>query len=320
MEPRAGAGVPARGAAGAAAQGEPASPPSASRSDSVAPSPVSHDNAQLGLTPPFGDGGGQGTWELGDIEEPASSRGGGRGTPSGLAAGGSGPLTTTGGFGGDEAILGPIPSLPPSPLPIPLELAVAAPSLSANRPSAVASSPALLGIHRPKGGYLYVRILAAGNLDALEQKSVCGCGSAGCCGCRPLCGGCCFAGGCSPCCCCGPRAPPQFRLAIECASLERTIATTSPSSVDAKTHVASFNEELLLRSLSYCGMEKVSISLQTKSGATVAAAAVPLRAALPQALCRHALDCDQILCRGGFGSGGATAAAEATGVESGRHP
>lgn len=73
--------------------------------------------------------------------------------------------------------------------------------------------------------------------------------------------------------------------------MERTLVATGPAALNTSSHTVCFNEELLLRSLSFCGVEKVAISLQSKSGTVLGEASVPLRAALPQPLGSHALAC-----------------------------
>jgi len=200
-------------------------------------------------------------------------------------------------FGSSDTLVVPIPSLPASPLAMPLELAVVTPSLSANRPSIATTSPGMSGTYRPKGGYLYIRIIEAGNLNVLDQARPCGCGNASanwCCGvhgCWPICNLCMP----SACCCmceCRPRTPTQYCITIQGPSLERTVSTTKLAHISNTTRAANFDEELLLRSLSFCGMEKVRCTLQTKSGVTIAEASMPIRAALPRPLARHSLDDD----------------------------
>lgn len=126
------------------------------------------------------------------------------------------------------------------------------------------SMPAAL--QGPKGGYLYVRVVEAGNLDALERASICRVPWAA--GCMGL---------------CAPQTPGQLCVALSCASLERPVSTSLPASMDPKTHRAIFTEELLVRSLNFCGSDTMQIRLQTKSS-VVGEAIVPLRMALPPPL------------------------------------
>jgi len=122
----------------------------------------------------------------------------------------------------------------------------------------------------PKGGYLYAKILEAGNLDALEPSGVC---------CDPLSGGC--PGLSIP--PCGSQQPAQLRVQFTCASLERATSASSPASLDSKTHKAVFDQELLMKSLNFCSVDVLSIKLQCKNQ-TLGEARVPLRVALPTPL------------------------------------
>jgi ankyrin repeat protein len=120
----------------------------------------------------------------------------------------------------------------------------------------------------PKGGYLYVKIIEAGNLDALEPMGVC---------CDPL-----SSGGCpgAP---CGSRPPAQLRVQISCASLERAVSASSQASLDAKTNKAVFDQELLMKSLNFCSVDVLTVKLMAKS-TTLGEANMPLRVALPTPL------------------------------------
>lgn len=124
----------------------------------------------------------------------------------------------------------------------------------------------------PKGGYLYAKILEVGNLDALEPTGVC---------CDPLSGGC--PGLQVP--PCGSRQPAQLRVQLTCASLERTPSNSSPAALDTKMQKAVFNQELLMKSLHFCSVDTLTISLQCKN-VTLGEASVPLRVALPTSLTR----------------------------------
>mmetsp|Transcript_79614 Transcript_79614/g.234140 ORF Transcript_79614/g.234140 Transcript_79614/m.234140 type:complete len:774 (-) Transcript_79614:334-2655(-) len=110
-----------------------------------------------------------------------------------------------------------------------------------------------------KGGYLYARVLEAGNLDALESP-----GSYG-----SL--------------CCQPQTPWMLRVSFSCTSIERTVSTTGPARVDPVLQTAVFEEELLMRSLNFCSADRLSIVLLSKSR-PIGEASVPLRAALPEPL------------------------------------
>lgn len=123
----------------------------------------------------------------------------------------------------------------------------------------------------PKGGYLYARIVEAGNLDALEAPGAC---------CDPMSGGC-PGLSLAP---CGSRAPPQLRVQFGCASLERATCQSSPASLDAKTHKASFEgQELLMKSLNFCSVDALTVKLLCKNR-TLGEATMPLRVALPMPL------------------------------------
>lgn len=122
----------------------------------------------------------------------------------------------------------------------------------------------------PKGGYLYAKILEAGNLDALEPSGVC---------CDPLSGGC--PGLSVP--GCGSQQPAQLRVQFTCAILERANSTSSPVSLDTKTHKALFEQELLMKSLNFCSVDQLTIKLQCKN-LTLGEASMPLRVALPAPL------------------------------------
>lgn len=117
----------------------------------------------------------------------------------------------------------------------------------------------------PKGGYLYVRVFEAGNLDALRNPGVC------------------CSGRCQGFCCCTPRTPRQLCVSFSCASIEQAVNTTVTVEVNSQLHKAVFNEELLMRSLNFCSADKLRIALLAKSG-PVAEVSVPLRAALPRPL------------------------------------
>jgi len=114
---------------------------------------------------------------------------------------------------------------------------------------------------QPRGGYLYVRLLEAGNLNAVRQ------------GCDLL------SASCKGLAHCGSRPPTQFLVALSCASLERTTVSTSVL-VDTKLHCVTFCEEFLMRILNFCSADKLTIQL--RAGSTVVGeAALPLRVALP---------------------------------------
>eukprot|EP00927_Polykrikos_kofoidii_P067862 TRINITY_DN63295_c0_g1_i1.p1 TRINITY_DN63295_c0_g1~~TRINITY_DN63295_c0_g1_i1.p1 ORF type:complete len:958 (+),score=179.21 TRINITY_DN63295_c0_g1_i1:111-2876(+) len=132
-------------------------------------------------------------------------------------------------------------------------------------PLVVGSTPVTL--HGPKGGYLYVKVLEAGNLDALDSRGTC-CGG-------PL--------GVGSCCVLSAGVPSQLRVTMMCTSLERVVSSTGAANADSKTHKAVFNEEILVRSLNYCGADTVDFKLQAKT-ATLAEASLPLRLALPPPL------------------------------------
>jgi len=122
----------------------------------------------------------------------------------------------------------------------------------------------------PKGGYLYARILEAGSLDTLDPAK------AGiCCGLLP--------GGCQGLLACGPAAPTQFRFTFSCTSLERPSVSSSSVCIDPVTQKAVFKEELLMKSFKFCGVDALTIRLQTNN-ATVGEASIPLRGALPSPL------------------------------------
>lgn len=122
----------------------------------------------------------------------------------------------------------------------------------------------------PKGGYLYARILEAGNLDALELPGVC---------CDPLSGIC--PGLFLP--SCGTRSPAQLRVQFACASLERATSMSSPAALDPETSKAVFQQELLMKSLNFCSVDTFTVKLQCKS-LTLLEATMPLRVALPTPL------------------------------------
>mmetsp|Transcript_102663 Transcript_102663/g.162248 ORF Transcript_102663/g.162248 Transcript_102663/m.162248 type:complete len:902 (+) Transcript_102663:107-2812(+) len=122
----------------------------------------------------------------------------------------------------------------------------------------------------PKGGYLYIKLLEAGNLDALEPQGVC---------CDPLSGGCGgvqFAS-------CGSRQPSQLRVQISCASLERATSTSSAASVDPASKIAAFDQEMLMKSLNFCSVDVLTVKLMAKS-TVLGEASMPLRVALPTPL------------------------------------
>lgn len=152
------------------------------------------------------------------------------------------------------------------------------------RTGAAATPVSLQG---PKGGYLYMRIVEAGNLDGLEPTGRC-CGNA----CDSLAS---FPG------CCGTRrssasgvvsSSTPLHVAVRCASLEREVNTTGLCFVDAKTNCAKFKEEILMRSLGFCGMDTATIQLQAGS-VVLAEVEFPLRLALPVPLGRGVLLCRQ---------------------------
>eukprot|EP00403_Amphidinium_massartii_P006159 CAMPEP_0178380110 /NCGR_PEP_ID=MMETSP0689_2-20121128/5290_1 /TAXON_ID=160604 /ORGANISM="Amphidinium massartii, Strain CS-259" /LENGTH=842 /DNA_ID=CAMNT_0020000235 /DNA_START=93 /DNA_END=2621 /DNA_ORIENTATION=- len=119
-----------------------------------------------------------------------------------------------------------------------------------------------------KGGYLYVKILQAGNLDALKANSLY---------CDPLHGGC---AGVVP---CAPRVPAQLRVLLSCTCLERAVVSSAPVPVDLDTQTAVFREEILVKTLSFCGVDSINLQLQAK-GTVLGKASIPLRAALPPPL------------------------------------
>lgn len=190
-------------------------------------------------------------------------------------------------------------ALPPQ-APVPLEFSVIS-ALGGSRANPATSPPTIgfqrLHGNRPRGGYLYARILKVGNVDVLEETNSCGsCCPAGSSSATNLCCSAPFVRkGSSPQCACGRRRTPrQYRVALKCASFERTAVVTCAcppkgSTTDCPLEL-EFDEEILLRSFSFCGMEKVSFTLQTLGGEPIAEASVPLRAALPGFLAAHGLD------------------------------
>lgn len=188
---------------------------------------------------------------------------------TGAAGGAAGPVGATGtatagnagalsrsAVDGDEAVpRGAAFGMSPLGAPTPPASGTVPPLITAAMP---------VTLQGPKGGYLYARILEAGNLDALEPVGVC---------CDPLSGGC---PGLAP---CGSRPPAQLRLQFSCASLERAATTSSVASLETKTHKAVFNEELLMKSLNFCSVDVLTIKLQAKS-VTLGEASMPLRVAL----------------------------------------
>lgn len=205
-----------------------------------------------------------------------------RSNPVAIAGASGGGASRGGSLGGmtvvgDEVIsVGPSFSLPP--------LAIAGgPPMSATGTGALPTPgsgvgggaqvpPLITGampvtLQGPKGGYLYARILEAGNLDALEPSGVC---------CDPLSGGC---PGLSLS-LCDSRAPPQLRLQFACASLERATSLSSPAPLDAKTNKVAFEQELLMKSLNFCSVDMLTVKLQCKN-LTLGEATMPLRVALP---------------------------------------
>eukprot|EP00928_Gymnodinium_smaydae_P069753 TRINITY_DN5342_c1_g1_i1.p1 TRINITY_DN5342_c1_g1~~TRINITY_DN5342_c1_g1_i1.p1 ORF type:complete len:869 (-),score=120.90 TRINITY_DN5342_c1_g1_i1:97-2664(-) len=118
----------------------------------------------------------------------------------------------------------------------------------------------------PKRGFLYVKVIEAGNLGAFDHASGY---------CEPSAAGCGFA-------CCGDlsSAPTQLHVSITCSSHVRAVSSTGAATVNTKTKTATFNEELLERSLSFCAADLVTFKLQSKS-ATFGETSMPLRFALP---------------------------------------
>lgn len=142
-----------------------------------------------------------------------------------------------------------------------------------------------LGGCGPKGGYLYIRVHQASNLNELARTSSC-CGqgllsasgkpgtAGACCDCNSSCWGCGW--------CCSPPHTDSVSISFSCIGLERTVRT-KVASID-KEGQAMFREELLLRSLNFCSADSLKICMETKSGTTLAEASLPLRAALPTSL------------------------------------
>mmetsp|Transcript_23213 Transcript_23213/g.51237 ORF Transcript_23213/g.51237 Transcript_23213/m.51237 type:complete len:854 (-) Transcript_23213:81-2642(-) len=122
----------------------------------------------------------------------------------------------------------------------------------------------------PKCGYLYIRLLEAGNLESLVRR-----------------GGCCSksqsaSSGCLGVCMCR-ASPAQLQVSFTCACLERMVNLSGTAALDPQTHKAVFSEEMLLRSLDFYASHRVKIQLQSRS-TTLGEATVPLRAALPPPL------------------------------------
>ncbi|CAL1172361.1 unnamed protein product [Cladocopium goreaui] len=114
-----------------------------------------------------------------------------------------------------------------------------------------------------KGGFLYIRVLEAGNLgfDRDSERKVCSS---------------CFCLGCSS---CSKIKDGAVQIAFSCLSLERSARTKAAYIQDGR---AVFGEEMLLRALNFCSADRLQVTLETK--ATVLEASMPLRAGLPPSL------------------------------------
>lgn len=84
-------------------------------------------------------------------------------------------------------------------------------------------------------------------------------------------------------------------MLLSCPSFERNLSTSFVA-LDPLAQKVVFNEELIVRNLSFCSADKVKISLLTKTE-TLFEASIPLRSALPKALVTTA-------SRGSLGDGG----------------
>eukprot|EP00913_Durusdinium_trenchii_P035914 g33604.t2 len=121
-----------------------------------------------------------------------------------------------------------------------------------------------MGGSGPKGGFLYIRVLEAGNLNlegSSDTSKVCSS---------------CFCSGCSSC----AKRSGALHVAFTCQSLERSARTKTACIKDSK---AIFGEEIyreiLLRALNVCSADRLQVTLDTK--ATVLEASLPLRVGLP---------------------------------------
>eukprot|EP00929_Paragymnodinium_shiwhaense_P008404 TRINITY_DN112363_c0_g1_i1.p1 TRINITY_DN112363_c0_g1~~TRINITY_DN112363_c0_g1_i1.p1 ORF type:complete len:967 (+),score=217.98 TRINITY_DN112363_c0_g1_i1:143-3043(+) len=154
--------------------------------------------------------------------------------------------------------------------------------------------PTPVAMQGAKGiGYLYVKVLEVGKLDALDVGgSCCSCCCYGCCSCccssaasvprsKRASPGCCSPGGC----CSGgaKRQPQAVSISMRCDSLE--VQETSTQMVQVgEDYRAVFHEEILVRSLNFCGADSLRFRIQGKGNQLLGEAVVPLRVAVPPPL------------------------------------
>ncbi|CAE7424427.1 ANK2 [Symbiodinium sp. CCMP2456] len=127
----------------------------------------------------------------------------------------------------------------------------------------------------PKAGFLYIRVLEAGNLEGLISTPSC---------CRSSSSGCSSSFfSCSGCTCTSSAAPEGLQVGFSCICLERTVRTKVKATVDALTGTATFREEMLLRALNFCSADQLKVTLEN-SGTVLAEAVLPMRASIPDVL------------------------------------
>ncbi|CAE7211435.1 unnamed protein product [Symbiodinium necroappetens] len=108
----------------------------------------------------------------------------------------------------------------------------------------------------PKAGFLYIRVLEAGNLEGLIGTPSC---------CRSSSSGCSSSFfSCSGCTCTSSTAPEGLQVGFSCICLERTVRTKVKATVDALTGTATFREEQAPAVMTAADVEICSLLFATR--------------------------------------------------------